>query len=77
MRPQSGGGGRRYLPYVFTEHGAIMAATILNSPRASEMSVSIVRPFVGLRETLATHKELAKRLDELESRLERKLATHD
>ncbi|MBE0614203.1 MAG: ORF6N domain-containing protein [Burkholderiales bacterium] len=72
-----GRGGRRYLPYVFTEHGAIMAATILNSPRAIEMSVFIVRAFVELRETLATHKELAKRLDELESRLERKLATHD
>jgi hypothetical protein len=72
-----GRGGRRYLPYVFTEHGAIMAATILNSPRATEMSVFIVRAFVELREALATHKELAKRLDELESRLEHKLATHD
>ena len=72
-----GRGGRRYLPYVFTEHGAIMAATILNSPRATEMSVFIVRAFVELREALASHKELAKRLDELESRLERKLVTHD
>jgi phage regulator Rha-like protein len=71
-----GRGGRRYLPYVFTVHGAIMAATILNSPRATEMSVFIVRAFVELREALATHKELAKRFDELESRLERKLATH-
>jgi hypothetical protein len=70
-------GGRRYLPYVFTEHGAIMAATILNSLRATETSVFIVRAFVELREALATHKELAKRLDELESCLERKLATHD
>jgi hypothetical protein len=70
-------GGRRYLPYGFTEHGAIMAATILNSPRATEMSVFIVRAFVELREALATHKELAKRFDELESRLKRKLATHD
>jgi hypothetical protein len=72
-----GRGGRRYLPYVFTEHGAIMAATILNSPRATKTSVFIVRAFVELREALASHKELAKRLDELESRLERKLATHD
>jgi len=72
-----GRGGRRYLPYVFTEHGAIMAATVLNSPRAIEMSVFIVRAFVELREALATHKELVKRLDELESRLERKPATHD
>ncbi|MBE0627899.1 MAG: ORF6N domain-containing protein [Burkholderiales bacterium] len=72
-----GRGGRRYLPYVFTEHGAIMAATILDSPRATEMSVFIVRAFVALREALAAHKDLAQRLDELESRLERKLATHD
>jgi phage regulator Rha-like protein len=70
-------GGRRYFPYVFTEHGAIMAATILNSPRATEMSVFIVRAFVELREVLATHKELARRLDELESRREHKLAAHD
>jgi hypothetical protein len=72
-----GRGGRRYLPYVFTEHGAIMAATILNSPRATEMSVFIVRAFVELREALANHKELTKRLDELEARLGRKLAGHD
>ncbi len=72
-----GRGGRRYLPYVFTEHGAIMAATILNSPRATEMSVYVVRAFVELRETFATHKELAKRLDELEDRIEKKFATHD
>lgn len=68
-----GRGGRRYAPYVFTEHGAIMAATILNSPRAAEMSVYVVRAFVRLRSMLASNKELARRLDELE----RKLATHD
>lgn len=45
-------GGRRYLPYVFTEHGAIMAATVLNSPRAVEMSVFVVRAFVPLRKNL-------------------------
>ena len=49
---------RKYLPYVFTEHGAIMAATILNSPRAIEMSVYVVRAFVQLREMLASNKEL-------------------
>ncbi|HEV8552949.1 MAG TPA: ORF6N domain-containing protein [Casimicrobiaceae bacterium] len=70
-------GGRRKLPYAFTEHGAIMAASILNTPRAIDVSVYVVRAFVQLREVLATHKELAKRLDELESRIERKLATHD
>lgn len=70
-------GGRRYAPFVFTEHGAIMAATVLNSPRAVEVSIYVVRAFVQLRELLAGHKELAKRLDQLEARMERKLLTHD
>ncbi|HMG58899.1 MAG TPA: ORF6N domain-containing protein [Burkholderiales bacterium] len=70
-------GGRRHTPYAFTEHGALMAAMVLNSPRATEVSVYVVRAFVELRDTLVAHKELAKRLDELESRLERKLTTHD
>lgn len=68
-----GRGGRRYAPYAFTEHGAIMAATILNTPRAVEMSVYIVRAFLQLRSMLASNKELARRLEELE----RKFATHD
>jgi phage regulator Rha-like protein len=68
---------RKYLPLAFTEHGALMAAMVLNSPRATEVSVYVVRAFVELRDTLVAHKELAKRLEELESRLERKLATHD
>jgi hypothetical protein len=70
-------GGRRKLPLAFSEHGAIMTATILNSPRAIEMSVYIVRAFVQLRELLSSNKELAKRLDQLEARIEKKLATHD
>jgi hypothetical protein len=70
-------GGRRYTPHAFTEHGALMAAMVLNSPRATEVSVYVVRAFVELRDSVVAHKELAKRLDELESRLERKLATHD
>ena len=56
---------RKYLPYAFTEHGAIMAATILNSPRATEVSVYVVRAFVVLREMLAGNKELAAKLNEL------------
>jgi hypothetical protein len=68
---------RKYLPYAFTEHGAIMAATVLNSPRAVEVSIYVVRAFVQLRELLAGHKELAKRLDQLEARLERKFTTQD
>ena len=70
-------GGRRYLPYAFTEHGALMAANVLNSPRAVEMSVFVVRAFVKLRELLASNKELAHRLNQLETRIEKKLATHD
>jgi hypothetical protein len=54
------------LPYAFTEHGAIMAANVLNSARAVKMSVHVVRAFVRLRELIASHKELVKRLDELE-----------
>ena len=68
---------RKYLPYAFTEHGAIMAATILNSPRATEVSVYVVRAFVELRELLAGNKELALKLAELESRIARKLDSHD
>ena len=68
---------RKYLPYAFTEHGTIMAATVLNSPSAIEVSIYVVRAFVQLRELLAGHKELAKRLDELETRMERKLMTQD
>jgi hypothetical protein len=68
---------RKYLPYVFTEHGAIMAATLLNSPRAVEVSVYVVRAFVQLREFLTSNKELARQLRALEQRIERKFATHD
>ncbi|MGH8200940.1 MAG: hypothetical protein ACREVO_11350 [Steroidobacteraceae bacterium] len=54
-----------------------MAATALNSPRAVEMGIYVVRAFVKLREFLASNKELARRLDQLEARLEKKLTTHD
>jgi hypothetical protein len=67
----------KFLPYAFTEHGAIMAATVLNSPRAVEMSIYVVRAFVQLRELLSSNKELSKRLDQLEARIEKKLTTHD
>jgi len=65
----SGRGGRRYLPYAFTEHGAIMAANVLNSQRAIEISIFVVRAFVRLRRVLASHIELAKKLEELEQRV--------
>jgi hypothetical protein len=63
----------KYLPFAFTEHGAIQAANVLNSPRAVEMGIYVVRAFVRLREVLASNKELAQKLD----LLERKLETHD
>jgi hypothetical protein len=56
---------RKYLPLAFTEHGAIMAATILNSPRAIQMSVYVVRAFVRFRMSLSTGKDLARELDAL------------
>lgn len=68
-----GRGGRRYPPYAFTEHGAIMAATVLNSGRAVEMSIFVVRAFVRLREMLAANRRLAGKIDELD----RRLNTHD
>jgi len=72
-----GRGGRRTRPYAFTEHGALMAATVLNSPRAVEMSIYLVRAFVRLRELLASNAVFERRLNEIERRLERKLVTHD
>jgi phage regulator Rha-like protein len=59
-------GGRRYPPLAFTEHGAIMVATVLNSARAVQMSVYVVRAFVKLRQVLASHSELSRRLQSLE-----------
>ena len=68
---------RKYMPDAFTEHGALMAAMVLASPRAVEVSVYVVRAFVQLRDLLAGNKELARRLKDLERRLERRLDTHD
>ena len=60
-------GGRRYLPYAFTEHGVAMLSAVLKSSRAIQMSVLIVRAFVKLREILATHKDLATRIEKIEA----------
>jgi phage regulator Rha-like protein len=70
---KKGRGGRRYPPYAFTEHGAIMAATVLNSKQAIEMSVFVVRAFVRMREMLVKNRQLAAKINELDRRLE----THD
>jgi ORF6N domain len=64
-------GGRRYAPAAFTEHGAIMAASVLNSDRAVEMSVYVVRAFVQSRQLLHTHQALEGKLAELEGRVTR------
>ena len=63
----------RFLPYAFTEHGALMAANVLNSPQAVEMSVHVIRAFVQMRSMLAAHKELTRQLSELEG----KVGKHD
>ena len=72
-----GRGGRRKRPLVFTEHGALMAATVLNSPRAVEVGLYVVRAFVRLRETLAAHKDLASKLQILEKKTEALSLRHD
>jgi hypothetical protein len=62
---ETGRGGRRYLPYAFTEQGIAMLSSVLRSKRAIEVNIAIMRTFVRLRQLLATHEELARRLDEL------------
>ena len=74
---KKGRGGRRKLPLVFTEHGAIMAANVLNSPRAVQMSVFVVRAFIKMRETLGENRHLAEKLAELERRLTGRLDVHE
>jgi ORF6N domain len=64
-------GGRRKLPYVFTEHGAIMVASVLNSKRAIDASVQVVRAFVRLRQMLVSNVSLARKLDEMERKYDR------
>jgi hypothetical protein len=66
-----GRGGRRFAPFVFTEHGAVMLANVLSTPRAVSTSIQVVRTFIRLREMLASHKALVRRLDELERRYDR------
>ena len=67
----------RSLPFAFTEHGAIQAANVLNSPQAAKIGAYVVRAFVQLRELLTSNKELTQRLNELEGHIERKLKSHD
>ena len=67
MSKPEGRGGRRTLPYAFTEHGVAMLSSVLNSRRAVQMNILIIRAFVKLRELLATHKELARKIDQIEA----------
>ena len=68
---------RKYAPFAFTEHGAIMAATVLNSPRAVQVSLYVVRAFVRLREAVVLHQDLAKQLADLQDKTESLAAQHD
>jgi len=61
-----GRGGRRYLPYAFTEHGVVMLSSVLNSERAIQMSILVVNAFVRMRELIAANKDLSTRIDKLE-----------
>ena len=72
-----GRGGRRYVPYAFTEHGAIMAANILNSKRAVQMSVFVVRAFLRMRALLGDKRDLAQKLALLEKELKKRLDVHE
>ena len=74
---KTGHGGRRKLPHVFTEHGAIMAANVLNSRRAVQMSVFVVRAFLKMRALLGDKRELAQKLVSLEKELKKRLDVHE
>ena len=74
---KKGRGGRRTLPYAFTEHGAVMAANILSSDRAVQMSIFVVRAFIKMRQTLAANTALTEKLDELEKKLAGRLDVHE
>ena len=72
---KKGSGGRRYLPYVFTEQGVAMLSSVLNSERAVLVNIEIMRAFVKLRQMLASNAELSRRLDELESKYDKQFKT--
>jgi len=72
-----GRGGRRTLPYAFTEHGAVMAANILRSSRAVQMSVFVVRAFMKMRQMIVSQQDLARKLTELEKNLTKRLDVHE
>jgi hypothetical protein len=71
MSKPSGRGGRRYLPYAFTEQGVAMLSSVLNSKRAVRVNIAIMRTFARLRHILATHKDLAAKLEALEKKYDK------
>ena len=73
----SGHGGRRYRPFALTEHGVVMAANVLNSPRAVAMSLEVVREFIRLRTIAASHDSLKSKLGELERAVKARLERHE
>jgi hypothetical protein len=72
-----GRGGRRYAPYAFTEQGVAMLSSVLNSPRAIAINIEIMRAFVQVRATLATHQDLAQQLSELQDKTESLAMSHE
>ena len=74
IQPQfvtSSWGGRRYAPYVFTEQGVAMLSSVLNSERAVQVNIVIMRAFVKLRQLISTHRELAHKFEQLEKKVEK------
>lgn len=67
-------GGRRYLPYVFTEQGVAMLSSVLNSERAIEVNIEIMRAFVGLRKIMSSHEQLAAKVEQLEKKYDKQFA---
>ncbi|OGC04717.1 DNA-binding protein [candidate division WOR-1 bacterium RIFOXYA12_FULL_43_27] len=70
-------GGRRYFPYVFTEQGIAMLSSVLKSERAVQVNIAIMRAFVRLRKIMATHKDLAQKVDQLENKFEKRLKKNE
>jgi len=77
LKKEGRGQHLKYLPYAFTEHGVTMLASVLNSERAIEMNIAIVRAFIALRQIALYHKDLAEKLDQLKNEVYIRLGDHD
>jgi phage regulator Rha-like protein len=77
LKKEGRGQHLKYLPYAFTEHGVTMLASVLNSERAIEMNIAIVRAFIALRQIALHHKDLAEKLDQLKTEMYERLGEHD